>query len=176
MLKCMHCNQVGDNRGVNMYNIIPMHRTAAEEISIWDFGKGYEFYNIEEDPYVIETFLNGHYYIVYKNDEIFGFFCDGESARINETYPEDDDILDVGFALNPHWISQKMGEQLLNIMFQYYHALYDVHIFRLTVASFNVRGIKLYERMGFYEVNTFYETIDNENIKFIVMCYNQSQD
>ncbi|WP_414050296.1 hypothetical protein [Macrococcus animalis] len=51
-----------------MYKVEIMNKPTAEIISKWDFGKDYSFYNIEEDPFVIETFLNGHYYIVYFND------------------------------------------------------------------------------------------------------------
>lgn len=156
-----------------MYKVEPMNRPTAEIISRWDFGAGYTFYNIEEDPYVIETFLNGHYYTVYINDDIFGFFCDGESARMNEDYELFEDVLDIGFALNPKYIGQGLGEQLLAIIFEFYQ---EFKIFRLTVADFNQRGIKLYQKMGFQFERSYTELIEGELMQFNIMVLNQSQD
>ncbi|MGK0575920.1 GNAT family N-acetyltransferase [Macrococcus capreoli] len=156
-----------------MYKVIPMDRPTAELISRWDFGSGYEFYNINEDPYVIETFLNGHYQTVMKDGVIFGFFCDGESARMHDDYEIDPDMIDIGFALNPSFIGQGYGRTLLELIFDYYA---DYHLFRLTVAVFNNRAIALYKKYGFVITDTFSEQIENEDVAFYIMLRNQSQD
>ncbi|WP_414042824.1 GNAT family N-acetyltransferase [Macrococcus sp. EM39E] len=156
-----------------MYKVEIMNKPTAEIISKWDFGKDYSFYNIEEDPFVIETFLNGHYYIVYFNDEIFGFFCDGESARMNENYELKDEVIDIGFALNPMFIGRGLGVELLKIIFDYYH---EYKIFRLTVADFNQRAIRLYKKIGFQFERSYTEMIDGQLMQFNIMILNQPQD
>ncbi|MCE4956226.1 GNAT family N-acetyltransferase [Macrococcoides caseolyticum] len=156
-----------------MYSVERMDRVTADIISRWDFGLGFEFYNINEDPYVIETFLNGHYYTVYKENEIFGFFCDGETARMNELYDLDEHIIDIGFALNPQYIGKGYGQIFVKQIMQFYAHYTN---FRLTVASFNQRAIKLYQKMGFQRIDTFNELIDGEHYCFYVMVLNQSQD
>ncbi|WP_414053526.1 GNAT family N-acetyltransferase [Macrococcus equi] len=155
------------------FHITAMNRNIAEQISTWDFGEGYEFYNINEDPYVIETFLNGHYYVIFKNDIIFGFFCDGDSARMHDEYEICDDMIDIGFALHPNFIGHGYGRQFIKLIMNYYG---DSFKFRLTVAAFNQRGIRLYEKMGFIEQKRFFETIEGTTYEFIVMVMNQSQD
>lgn len=152
-----------------MVKIIPMDRQTADIISRWDFGAGYEFYNIDEDPYVIETFLNGHYYSVFQEDMLIGFFCDGDSARMNDDYVLNSAIIDIGFALNPIFIGKGHGKAFIQLILDYYtgYATY-----RLTVAIFNRRAIHLYMKMGFKIVSVFTEIIDDAEVEFYVMQLN----
>lgn len=71
MLKCMHYNQVGRD----MLIISRMDEESARTISLWNFGEVYASYNLNGEQSAIQEFLNGHYYIVYKDDDIFGFFA-----------------------------------------------------------------------------------------------------
>lgn len=157
-----------------MFDIKMMTRETATIISKWDFGEGYEFYNIEEDPYVVETFLNGHYYSVYKENILFGFFCDGDSARINDSYELSEDILDIGFAISPSFIGRGYGRSFIQFILTYYQMTLNMKRFRLTVADFNKRAIYLYEQIGFAPIHHIEERIDNRQIKFLIMVLNQS--
>ena len=53
---------------------------------------------------------------------------------------------------------------------QYAKEILGAKKFRLTVADFNERGIKMYQKVGFYEVGTFEARNRVEQIRFKVMC------
>ena len=48
---------------------------------------------------------------------------------------------------------------------------YGSQKFRLTVADFNIRAIKTYEKVGFKEIGVF----KNQSIRFKVMCYEEKK-
>ncbi|KAA1039998.1 GNAT family N-acetyltransferase [Macrococcus equipercicus] len=149
--------------------IRPMTRSWAEQIGGWDFGEGYEFYNIEGDLYIIEEFLNGHYYAAFCDDELIGFFCDGEMATVAFDYDIITDCLDIGLALRPDLTSQGYGRQLMAALMEFYRNMQQVNYFRLTVAAFNSRAVRLYERMGFQHVQQFEVVEGNERLSFYIM-------
>lgn len=164
MLKCMHYNQVGRD----MLIISRMDEESARTISLWNFGEAYAYYNLNGEQSAIQEFLNGHYYVVYKDDDIFGFFCDGESAQVGFMMT-DAYVIDFGFALNPKFIGQGYGRSFIKMIMHFYHEYQDICHFRLTVASFNTRAIYLYHRIGF-EFNKEISMIEDGTLtKFYVM-------
>lgn len=66
----MHYSQVGNE----MLIIRDMDEDSAQAISLWNFGEAYAHYNLNGEQSAIQEFLHGHYYVVYKDDDIFGFF------------------------------------------------------------------------------------------------------
>lgn len=108
MLKCMHYNQVGSD----MLKICSMDEESARTISLWDFGDSYAYYNLNGEETAIQEFLNGHYYVVLKEEDIFGFFCDGDSAQVDMMSVNLNEI-DFGFALNQNLSAEDMADHLL---------------------------------------------------------------
>jgi ribosomal protein S18 acetylase RimI-like enzyme len=148
-----------------LIEVRPMTREQAECIADWDFGEGYRFYNIEGDPYVIEEFQNGHYYSVFYRDELVGFFCDGETATVDIDYDDLPRCLDIGLALRPDMTSQGYGSELMAVLISFYTELYRPGYFRLTVAAFNQRAVRLYQQTGFQTVKQF----EVDGMQFYVM-------
>lgn len=164
MLKCMHYNQVGSD----MLKICSMDEESARTISLWDFGDSYAYYNLNGEETAIQEFLNGHYYVVFKEEDIFGFFCDGDSAQVDMMSVNLNEI-DFGFALNPMFIGRGYGRSFIKMIMHFYHRYHDVCHFRLTVASFNTRAVYLYHRIGF-EFKDEISMIENGTLtKFYVM-------
>lgn len=149
-------------------SIVPMTHEMAVEISRWDFGEGYRFYNIEEDPEVIESFLNGHYYAVLEDKEIFGFFCDGEEATLDVGYDFLPDCIDIGCALRPDMASKGFGVSFLNLIMNFYMDQHPKY-FRLSVVDFNQRAIKCYKKVGFQDEKLVHLFDGHEWLLFHVM-------
>lgn len=164
MLKCMHYSLEGHD----MLQIVHMDEEKAIEISNWDFGTEYQYYNLNGESHAIQVFLNGHYYAVLKGDDVFGFFCDGEEAQI-DLMPELPNTMDIGFALNPVYIGNGYGRSFIRMIMRYYYDTAGVHTFRLTVAKFNERAIHLYIALGFKFVREIAMLHDGEVHLFFVM-------
>lgn len=150
--------------------IVPMNRQMAVEISHWDFGEGYRFYNIEGDEEVVETFLNGHYYAVLEHNNIFGFFCDGDEAMLDCSYDELPDCIDIGCALRPELTSLGAGPDFLRLIMNFYLQRQPQY-FRLSVAAFNERAIKCYRKVGFQIDNTVRLYDGDDVLDFYIMVH-----
>ena len=147
-----------------------MTEEYARIISGWKYGGIYSIYDESEEN--IDDFMNGsHFAYVDADQELIGYFCFGEDARIStvEQNVYDDDFIDIGLGLAPDLCGGGLGLAVFNKGLQHARDLYDANNFRLTVATFNERAIKVYERAGFcVEREVTHSSLNN---KFFVMKY-----
>ncbi|EKN71546.1 hypothetical protein BABA_00890 [Neobacillus bataviensis LMG 21833] len=130
----------------------------AEEILGWKYEAPYDFYNNEYSVDAVRELLNHSYFVVLDNDEIFGYFCSGESAQVPigsmfGAYPEG--YLDIGIGMNPIFTGQGRGLLFFLFILNHIKEIFGDAPLRLTVASFNSRAIHLYEKIGFVNENEF---------------------
>ena len=62
------------------------------------------------------------------------------------------DVVEVGIGLSPDLTGQGLGESFLRAQLEYASSTWRPAIFRLFVAAWNERAIRLYQRFGFGEV------------------------
>ena len=62
------------------------------------------------------------------------------------------DVVDVGIGLRPELTGRGLGESFLRAQLDYATSQWAPATFRLFVAAWNERAIRLYERLGFSEV------------------------
>lgn len=156
-----------------MYEIFPMNMDAALQISKWTYEEPYVLYSFQETKDTMDEFMNYDYYFANKilEDEIFGYFCFEDAALVpaseKEIYTED--ALDIGLGMNPKFCGRGMGFDFLNagLKFAVDNKLNGRSKIRLTVADFNKRAIKLYERVGFKYITSF--KYGGSLIKFNIM-------
>ncbi|MBO0992909.1 GNAT family N-acetyltransferase [Bacillus sp. SD088] len=135
-----------------------MNEAYAREIMQWKYEAPYELYNLEGDEEELEELL--HYFCVFKEDELIGFFCTGGFAQIHSgheagVYPDMNKLIDIGLGIKPEWTGQGFGREFLTFTLQYLQKQQQPKAFRLTVAGFNKRAIKLYKHLGFQAVTLF---------------------
>ena len=63
-----------------------------------------------------------------------------------------DNVVDVGIGLRPELTGHGLGESFLRAQLDYATSQWSPATFRLFVAAWNGRAIRLYERLGFSEV------------------------
>ena len=63
--------------------------------------------------------------------------------------------LDVGLGMRPDLTGRGLGEEFVHAGLRFARETYSPPAFRLTVATFNQRAIRVYERAGFETVETF---------------------
>jgi len=131
-------------------NIAVMTKKYAHSISLWKYDGIYSFYNHNEEN--VSGYMDGtHFACTDAAGKLIGYFCFGEDARIPtmEENVYDDGFLDVGLGLKPDLCGKHYGLSFLNHGLDYVQKAFHTKCFRLSVAAFNERAIKVYERAGF---------------------------
>ena len=61
---------------------IAMTKEAATQIASWQYEPPYHFYNGDGSQELMDEMLDGSYKVVRDGEEIFGFYCTGQSALV----------------------------------------------------------------------------------------------
>ncbi|WDL96448.1 GNAT family N-acetyltransferase [Alicyclobacillus sp. ALC3] len=138
----------------------PMTLGHASKISRWAYEPPYDFYNMDTSDESINELLSGAYRIVQSSSEVYGFYCVGESAQVPSgheagAYLSQRNVVDLGIGMRPEFTGQGLGSKFLaHVLCQIVSDCPCANV-RLTVATFNKRAIRLYERFGFRPVSEF---------------------
>ena len=100
------------------------------------------------------------YHSVYdERGDLTGYFCFGEDAQVAAGKRlglyEVEPALDVGLGMRPDLTGMGLGEEFVHAGLRFARETYSPPAFRLTVATFNQRAIRVYERAGFEIVERF---------------------
>ncbi len=156
------------------FTINQMNCEDATEISKWIYQEPYSIYSLDGSDSCTNELLNGFNFSV--NDEesnLLGYYCFGQSAQVPvgkqfNAYT-DDDVTDIGLGIKPSLCGQGLGFDFLSHGLEFARNNLSATGFRLTVASFNERAIKVYERIGFKKVNSFKRISENGEMEFWIM-------
>lgn len=150
-------------------NIRGMTEDFAVEILNWNYDSPYDFYNNDLCAENIRELLNQKYFsVVDEHGQLIGFFCIGSAAQVpighvNGAYS--DDHIDIGLGMKPDLTGKGYGYSFFAYILQNIKETYTDKTIRLTVAKFNRRAIRLYERLGFRRKTEF---VNNSTV-FITM-------
>jgi RimJ/RimL family protein N-acetyltransferase len=146
-----------------------MTEAFADQIMSWNYEPPYDFYNSGQDEEFRKELLECSYYAILDDEEqLIGFCCTGPSAQIPIAIPlgaYDEDLLDIGLGMKPELTGKGFGHKFLSCVLASMEQLYQRESFRLTVARFNERAIRLYAKLGFSEAASF----DKGGTSFITM-------
>jgi ribosomal-protein-alanine N-acetyltransferase len=149
-------------------------RADAQTISRWRYDEPYSVY--DGNPASVASLLEPRYSYHSVHDdhgELVGYFCFGEDARVPAGKRlglyEPGPALDLGLGLRPDLTGQGLGERFVQAGLRFAKKMYDPRLFRLTVATFNRRAIRVYERAGFEPVETFGRTKPNGEKEWLLM-------
>jgi [ribosomal protein S18]-alanine N-acetyltransferase len=120
----------------------------ASEVAGWHYEPPYDFYDLASDPGDAAEMRDPahaeHYRAVIAD----------EDKRVDAFWYFDwpGDAVEVGIGLRPELTGRGRGESFLSAQLDYAAATWRPATFRLFVAAWNKRAIRLYERLGFREV------------------------
>jgi RimJ/RimL family protein N-acetyltransferase len=152
----------------------PMNEADARAIFGWRYEEPYSLYNPDPQDQGFIGWLsdprNLYYSVATEKGELIGFCCFGADAQVSGgTYP-DDGTIDVGLGLRPDLTGKGMGGEFLSAILKFAKREFSPQGFRVTVATFNPRAIRAYEKAGFQPVRTFIRKTDSGQHEFLQMA------
>ena len=146
-----------------------MTNELAINILDWTYESPYDLYNNEiTDDAISELMNEGYVAVEDENVALIGFYCSGHSAQVpagKELGAYAEEAIDIGVGMHPDLTGKGNGYLFFSFVLSELDILYSTSIYRLTVAKFNKRAIKLYENLGFRKTYEF----KTENNDFIIM-------
>jgi RimJ/RimL family protein N-acetyltransferase len=154
--------------------IVPMTEEFAQQIATWKYEGEYAFYSHTNNPELVCHLMNGEYYAVLdSNKTLYGYYCFGESSQIPtvEEHVYEAAALDIGLGMRPDRCGKGAGYDFVKSGIEFARDRFGPNAFRLSVAAFNQRAIKVYEKVGF----RITQTVTNSYFKnsFYIMMLEQ---
>ena len=153
------------------YTFHPMDEASARQTLTWRYEPPYDFYNPNPDDadevmqYLLDP-RNAYYAITDDGGELVGYCCFGLDARV----PGGDysaDALDVGLRMRPDLTGQGRGLGFVTAILDFARQTFNPQAFRVTVATFNTRALRVYEKAGFEYVQVFGR--EKDGLEFAIM-------
>ena len=148
-----------------------MDETSARETITWRYEPPYDFYNPDPDKAeeTVQWFLdpnNAYYAITDDAGKLVGYCCFGIDARV----PGGDynaDSLDIGLGMRPDLTGQGRGTDFFAAIMDFARRTFEPQALRITVAAFNRRAMRVYEKTGFRREQTFQRSGDG--MEFLIL-------
>lgn len=131
--------------------IRPMQRADAERIARWHYEGPYAFYDMAHDPDDLaelmnpQSWENTYYAVVDADGSLIGFFC----------FSQHGSTVELGLGMRPDLTGKGLGLNFLETGLRFARERFSPRTFRLSVATFNQRAIKVYARAGFRPGRTY---------------------
>lgn len=150
------------------YSFQTMTQQQAEEIAAhWRYSGEYSFYDMDADPEDLAEFLNPEerkntYFSVIQKGEVVGFYSFTQTA---------DGTIDIGLGMKPDLTGNGKGTEFVRAGMEFVRITYNPQKITLSVAAFNERAIKVYDKMGFKETERFQQATNGSVYEFVKMVY-----
>lgn len=148
------------------YSIQPLIQEDAQVIAYeWHYEKPYDFYDMEADHEDFLEFVNpnkrkGPYYSLYEAHSLIGFFS---AIQTNDT------TINLGLGMHPSMTGQGKGQSFLESILSFIKNNFFAEKIELSVATFNKRAIRAYEKVGFKAMDTFMQKTNGSTFEFLKM-------
>ncbi len=142
----------------------PIDEVRARELLRWRYEPPYELYNMEAESAdeVVQFLLdpqNGYYSITDEHGDLVAFCCFGMDAQV----PGGDyraPAVDIGLGVRPDLTGQGQGATYVDTVIDFARRTFQPPALRVTIAQFNQRARRVWEKAGFRPVQTFDRMLD----------------
>jgi ribosomal-protein-alanine N-acetyltransferase len=152
----------------------PITAADVEAIVGWRYPAPYDFYDWDpgDDPAEMLDPLSGC--VVADDDagKLAGFVCFGAAGQVpggRRAGLYEEPLLDVGLGLRPDLTGRGFGRGFVRAALAVGAAHHRPPGFRLSVAAFNERAIRVYERVGFVRGERFASPVRDTETAFLLM-------
>lgn len=135
----------------------PLSRSEAQEILLWRYPPPYDFYN---PPLltagIIENLIapEWQFHSITTETGLIGYASFGPDGQL----PGGDyqaEALDLGLGLRPDLTGAGFGFDFVSAIRDFAYERFAPEALRVTVAGFNNRALRIYDRLGFVAVSRF---------------------
>lgn len=148
-----------------------MSRSAAESIAAWHYDELFGFYDMTFDADDLALFTDENSWRLTdlgSRERFLAVHADGELAGFFSVQGSPD-LCTIGLGLAPHLTGRSLGQGFVAAGLEFARERWAVSKFRLEVASFNARAIKVYERAGFTRQRVLIRESAGTLVEFIEM-------
>ncbi len=148
------------------FHFTPLGQEDAEAIAEWRYPEPFSFYDWTADPddlrELLDPSLRGEAYWAAEDDAgaLVGYFS---------FKPKGEGTLEVGLGLRPDLTGRGLGGSFLSSGLEFGRTRFAPARFVLSVATFNERAIKVYERAGFSTERTYMHSTNGGEWEFVEM-------
>ncbi len=127
-----------------------MSQEDARLVATWRYDPPYSFYDADADAGDLALLLSAE----VREGRSFSALSDGVLVGFFE-FKVERDVVVVGLGLRPDLTGQGLGLGFMEAGLAFARERFEPSRFSLSVAAFNERAIRVYERAGFEPVRTF---------------------
>jgi RimJ/RimL family protein N-acetyltransferase len=127
--------------------IVEWQEAYGLEVVAWHYEPPYDFYDLASDPEDAAAMSDPA-----QADHRRAVLDDDGSLVAFLWFDRHDEVVEVGVGLRPDLTGRGLGEAVFQAQLDYASKQWHPETFRLFVAAWNERAIRLYERLGFREV------------------------
>ena len=149
----------------------PADKKSAREFVQWKYPPPYDVYDNPVEQvgdsvlYNIDP-ANNVYAMFDQGDDLIGYCSYGPDGQVpGGDYSEE--ALDIGLMIKPELTGQGMGSKFAGEIIRNGTNKYDPKKLRVTIAAFNKRAIRTWEKNGFQHIQTFKR--NNDGMEFVIM-------
>jgi len=147
--------------------IVPMTAAYAAQIVTWRYPAPYECYDMTDANAVFIATAGSGFYALTDRDELIGFRSFGPDGQVpGGDY--DDSALDTGGGLRPDLTGKGLGREGISTGLEFGRHEFAPAAFRVTVASFNERALRVVRALGFRQIGSFDATTDGRRFEILV--------
>lgn len=144
-----------------------MTAAYADQIVTWRYPAPYQCYDMTSaSAAFIANPLSG-FYVLTDADDLIGFRSFGADGQVpGGEY--DSSALDTGGGLRPDLTGKGLGRQAIATGLEFGRREFAPAAFRVTVASFNERALRVIRALGFRQVGSFAALTDGRSYELLV--------
>ena len=148
------------------YRFRQMEDAEATQISGWHYEPPYDFYDARSDPDDLRELLDPK----LRKDAYFSVFDEGGVLVGLFQFEREGTTVDVGLGMRPDLTGQGLGIGFLLAGLQFARERFSPEGFTLSVATFNERAIRVYERAGFKRDTEYKHNTNGGEYPFLSMA------
>ena len=152
-----------------MFTFHLIDESNAHTILNWRYEPPYDLYNYSKEEANQQHILhpqNTFYSIVDENSELVAYCSFGQDGQVTGG-DYHDQALDIGMGIRPDLTGRGKGAEYANAVLKFADSLFKPKVFRVTIAAFNKRAIRVWQKLGFEHQQSFER--ESDGMQFIVL-------